>query len=211
LQNPAEVPIPKASFKKISKRVLKPKRAKLDRISPDHSAQKDLVRAPAECPARCSYPCCSTEDVAMRNYDFSTFSRSSVGFEPLFNLINEAQKRFNDEGGFPPYDIVRKDDATYTIRLVAAGFSQEELTITAKQNLLTVVGQKKAEEQRQYLHEGISTRSFERQFSLADHVQVRGASYKDGILEIELHQEIPEAAKPRKIAINGGASAKLIS
>ena len=147
----------------------------------------------------------------MRNFDFSNFSRSSVGFEPLFNLINEAQKRFNDEGGFPPYDIVRKDDATYVIRLAVAGFSQEELTITAKQNFLTVSGQKKAEEQHQYLYEGISARSFERQFSLADHVEVRGAAYQDGILEIELHQEIPEAAKPRKIAINGGASAKLVN
>jgi molecular chaperone IbpA len=155
-------------------------------------------------------PCCSTEDVAMRNYDFSNFSRSSVGFEPLFDLINEAQKRFNDEGGFPPYDIVRKDDSTYTIRLAVAGFSEDELNITAKQNLLTVAGQRKADERLQYLHEGISARSFERQFSLADHVEVRGASYKNGILEIELRQEIPEAAKPRKITINGGASAKLI-
>jgi molecular chaperone IbpA len=134
-----------------------------------------------------------------------------VGFEPLFNLINDAQKRFSDEGGFPPYDIVRKDDATYTIRLAAAGFSQDDISITAKQNLLTVTGQKQAEQQREYLHEGISSRSFERQFSLADHVEVRGATYKDGILEIELRQEIPEAAKPRKIAINGGASAKLIN
>ena len=147
----------------------------------------------------------------MRNYDFSTFSRSSVGFEPLFNLINEAQRRFDGEGGYPPYDIVRKYDSTYTIRLAVAGFSEDELNITAKQNLLTVTGQKKPEAQRQYLHEGISARSFERQFSLADHVEVRGAGYKNGILEIELRQEIPEAAKPRKIAINGGASTKLIS
>lgn len=148
----------------------------------------------------------------MRNYDFSTFSRSSVGFEPLFNLINEAQKRFNDEGGFPPYDIVRKDDTTFVIRLAAAGFTKDELAITAKQNLLTVTGQKGTDEKRQYLYEGISARSFERQFSLADHVEVRSATYENGILEIELHQEIPEAARPRKIAINGGgASAKLIN
>lgn len=147
----------------------------------------------------------------MRNYDFSTFSRSSVGFEPLFHLINEAQKRFGEEGGFPPYDIVRKDDSTYTIRLAAAGFSQDELTITARQNLLTVTGQKSADEKRQYLYEGISARSFERRFSLADHVEVTAARYENGILEIELRQEIPEAAKPRKIAINGGASAKLIN
>ena len=147
----------------------------------------------------------------MRNYDFSNFSRSSVGFEPLFNLINEAQKRFDQEGGFPPYDIVRKGESTYGIRLAVAGFANDELTITAKQNLLTVSGQKKQEGARQYLHEGISARSFERQFSLADHVEVREATYENGILEIELHQEIPEAAKPRRIAINGGASARLIN
>jgi len=147
----------------------------------------------------------------MRNYDFSNFSRSSVGFEPLFNLINEAQKRLDQEGGFPPYDIVRKGESTHAIRLAVAGFANDELTITAKQNLLTVSGQKKQEGARQYLHEGISARSFERQFSLADHVEVREATYENGILEIELHQEIPEAAKPRRIAINGGASARLIN
>ena len=147
----------------------------------------------------------------MRNFDFSNFSRSSVGFEPLFNLLNEAQKRGTDEGGFPPYDIIRNDDANYTIRLAAAGFSQDEINVTAKQNLLTIAGQKNADEQRQYLHEGIPRRSFERQFSLADHVEVRGASYKDGILEIELRHEIPEAAKPRRITINGGSSAKLVN
>lgn len=147
----------------------------------------------------------------MRNFDFSTLSRSSVGFEPLFNLINDAQKRFDGEGGFPPYDIIRKDDSTYLIRLAVAGFSEDELTITAKQNLLTVSGQKKPDEKHQYLHEGIAGRAFERHFSLADHVEVSGASYENGILEIELHQEIPEAAKPRKITINGGASAKLIN
>jgi molecular chaperone IbpA len=151
------------------------------------------------------------EDVAMRNYDFSTFSRSSIGFEPLFNLINEAQKRFDTEGGFPPYDIVRKDESTYSIRLAVAGFSKDELTITAKQNLLTVSGQRKGDERREYLHEGISARTFERQFSLADHVEVREATYENGILEIELHQKLPEAAKPRTIAINGGASAKIIN
>lgn len=147
----------------------------------------------------------------MRAYDFSGFSRSSVGFEPLFNLISEAQKRFDQEGGFPPYDIIRKDDSSYVIRLAVAGFSPDELTITARQNLLTVAGEKKADEKRQYLYEGISGRSFERQFSLADHVEVTGARYENGVLEIELRQEIPEAAKPRKIAINGGATAKLLN
>jgi molecular chaperone IbpA len=127
-----------------------------------------------------------------------------------FSISSTKPKRFGDEGGFPPYDIVRKDESTYMIRLAIAGFTEDELNITAKQNLLTVAGHKKAEERRQYLHEGISARSFERQFSLADHVQVRGASYINGVLEIELFQETPEAAKPRKIAINGGSSAKLV-
>jgi molecular chaperone IbpA len=95
--------------------------------------------------------------------------------------------------------------------LAVAGFSEDELTITAKQNLLTVSGQKKPDEKHKYLHEGIAGRAFERHFSLADHVEVREASCENGILEIELHQEIPEAAKPRKITINGGASAKLIN
>lgn len=147
----------------------------------------------------------------MRNYDFSNFSRSSVGFEPLFSLLSEAQKLGDEEGGFPPYDIVRTDEATYLIRIAVAGFSPDELSITAKQNLLTVSGHRTASEKRQYLYEGISARAFERQFGLADHVEVKGASYENGILEIELHQDIPEAAKPRKIAINGGASAKLIN
>jgi molecular chaperone IbpA len=151
------------------------------------------------------------EDMAMRNFDFSPLTRSSVGFESLFDLINEAQKRFDSESGFPPYDIIRKDESTYLIRLAVAGFSRDELTITAKQNLLTVSGQKKPDEKHQYLHQGLTGQAFERHFNLADHVEVRGASYENGILEIELRQEIPEAAKPRKIAINGGASAKLIN
>jgi molecular chaperone IbpA len=147
----------------------------------------------------------------MRNYDFSGFSRSSVGFEPLFNLINDARQRFDAEGAFPPYDIVRNDDSTFSIRLAVAGFSRDELIITAQQNLLTVAGRKGRDEKRQYLHEGISDKAFERHFSLADHVQIRAASYQDGILEIELKQEIPEAAKPRNITIIGGPSAKLVA
>jgi molecular chaperone IbpA len=146
----------------------------------------------------------------MRNYDFSNFSRSSIGFESLFNLISEAQKRSDEEGGFPPYDIVRKDDSTYLIRLAVAGFSSDEINIIAKQNLVTVSGQKRADQRHQFLHEGISARAFERHFSLADYVEVRSATCENGILEIELHQEIPEAGKPRKIAINGAPSPKQV-
>jgi molecular chaperone IbpA len=148
------------------------------------------------------------EDMAMRNYDFSTFSRSSVGFEPFFNLMRDAQQRRESEGDFPPYDIVRKDESTFTIRLALAGFKRDELTITAQQNVLTVAGKRKDQQQHLYLHEGITHNSFERHFSLADYVEVSGASYEDGILRIDLHQEIPAAAKLRKITINGSGAAK---
>lgn len=149
----------------------------------------------------------------MRNYDFSPFSRSSVGFESLFNLINDAQHRLEAEGDYPPYDIIRKGVSEYLIRLAVAGFGREELSITVQQNLLTVSGRKSQDAKHHYLHEGISGGAFERQFSLADHVEVRNASCQDGILEIELHQELPETVKPRKIAINGngGVSAKLVA
>lgn len=140
----------------------------------------------------------------MRNYDLSTFSRSSVGFEPFFNILSGAQRRLEAEGNFPPYDIVKKDEANYSIRLAVAGFSPSDITITAQQNLLKVAGRQKPEQGRQYLHEGITGTEFERQFSLADQVEVTNASYENGILEIDLRKEISEAAKPRRIAINGG-------
>lgn len=147
----------------------------------------------------------------MRNYDLSTFSRSSVGFEPFFSILSGAHRRLEAEGSFPPYDIIRKDEANYVIRLALAGFSPEELSITAQQNLLTVSGRKPPDQGREYLHEGITHWEFERQFSLADQVEVANAAYEDGILEIELHREVPEAAKPRKIAINERSSQKLLS
>ncbi len=162
-------------------------------------------------PARCSYPCCSTEDMAMRNYDLTNFSRSSVGFEPFFSILNGASRRLENEGNFPPYDIIKKDEANYSIRLAVAGYSPSDLTITAQQNLLTVAGRKACEPGKQYLHEGITDTEFERQFSLADHVEVTGAGYDKGILEIDLHNEIPEAAKPRKISINVGSAQKRLS
>lgn len=146
----------------------------------------------------------------MRNYDLSTFSRSSVGFEPLFNILSGAQRRLEAEGNFPPYDIVKRDDANYSIRLAVAGYSPSDITITAQQNLLKVAGRRQPEQGRQYLHEGITGTEFERQFSLADQVEVTNATYENGILEIDLQKELPETAKPRKIAINGGGQ-KLLS
>lgn len=147
----------------------------------------------------------------MRNYDLSTFSRSSVGFEPFFNILSGARRRQEAEGSFPPYDIVRKDETNYAIRIAAPGFSSSDLSITAQQNLLTVSGRKAPEQKRDYLYEGFTALEFERQFSLADQVEVRNASFENGILEIGLHQEVPEAAKPRQIAINGAGSSKRLS
>lgn len=145
----------------------------------------------------------------MRNYDLSTFSRSSVGFEPFFNILSGAQRRLEAEGNFPPYDIVKNDEANYSIRLAVAGYSPSDITITAQQNLLKVAGRRQPEQGRQYLHEGITGTEFERQFSLADQVEVTNASYENGVLEICLHRELPEAAKPRKIAITGGGATLL--
>lgn len=147
----------------------------------------------------------------MRNYDLSTFSRSSVGFEPFFSILNGARRRQEAEGSFPPYDIIRKDEANYSIRIAAAGFAPGELSITAQQNLLTVSGRKPQEQKRDYLYEGFTSSGFDRQFSLADQVVVTNAAYENGILEIDLHKEVPEAAKPRKIAINSDGPQKLLS
>src|SRR6185295_14742984 len=161
------------------------------------------------CPARCLYPCCSMEDVAMRNYDFAPLWRSSVGFDRLFDLINDTQ-RLDAQDNYPPYDIVRTGENAYRISLALAGFSPDEITITAQQNRLTVAGSKNEPKGRQmpeheYLHQGISARSFERQFNLEDHVEVEGASFENGLLQIVLARKIPEAMKPRRIDIGTSA------
>jgi molecular chaperone IbpA len=146
----------------------------------------------------------------MRNYDLSAFSRSSVGFEPFFNILSGAHRRLEMEGNFPLYDIVKKDEANYSIRLAVAGYAPGDISITVQQNLMNVTGRRAPEQGRQYLHEGITNTEFERQFSLADQVEVTNASYENGILEIDLHKEVPEAARPRKIAISGSGP-KLLS
>ena len=136
----------------------------------------------------------------MRNYDFSPLWRSSIGFDRLFDLINNTQE---NQDGYPPYDIARTGDDTFRISLAVAGFSPEDITITAQQNLL-VVGGRKAEADADYLYRGISARPFERRFSLADHVEVESASCDNGLLQIDLARKIPEAMKPRRVQINRG-------
>src|SRR6478752_8039682 len=116
----------------------------------------------------CSYPSCSTEDVAMRNYDFTPLWRSSIGFDRLFDLINSQIPENQD--GYPPYDIVRTGEDSYRISLAIAGFSPDDVAITAQQNLLTVSGRKTDNPDHAYIYQGVLARAFERRFSLADHV-----------------------------------------
>jgi molecular chaperone IbpA len=144
----------------------------------------------------------------MRTYDFAPLWRSSIGFDRLFELINDTQ-RLDSQDNYPPYDIVRTGEETYRISLAVAGFSPDEITITAQQNKLTIAGHKgnedsKAKEDHEYLYQGISARPFERQFNLEDHVEVESASFDNGLLQIELARKIPEAMKPRQIAIGAG-------
>jgi len=129
--------------------------------------------------------------------------RSSIGFDRLVDLVDAAQR--SNEETYPPYNIERVADDRYQISLALAGFSPSDVNVTAEQNVLTIEGRKN-EEKREYLYHGISARAFKRQFSLADHVEVKGASFDNGILRVDLVREIPEAMKPRKIAINAGSS-----
>jgi molecular chaperone IbpA len=136
-------------------------------------------------------------------FDFAPFRRSTVGFDRLFDMLensNGAQAQEN----YPPFDLIRLSENDYRIELAVAGFKPDEIDITAQQNVLLVTGRKKeegGEKDNNYIYRGIATRSFERRFALADHIQVKGADMKDGLLAIELVREIPEAMKPRKINI----------
>ncbi len=140
----------------------------------------------------------------MRNPNLDPFWRTSIGFDRLFDLMDESL-RLEPEDNYPPCNIVRTGENAYRIALAVAGFKREQLAITLEQNTLTVTG--RADEQQpagDYLYRGIAARPFERRFNLADFVEVKGASLDNGLLQIELRRELPEAMKPRRIAINGG-------
>lgn len=139
----------------------------------------------------------------MRQFDFAPLYRSTVGFDRLAQLLDSV-------GGFeaesyPPYNIERLGDNEYRITMAVAGFDKDEFKIEVKEQTLVVSGQKKPEEKgRVFLHRGIAARSFERRFQLADHVEVSGADFKDGLLHIDLVRNLPERMKPRTIAIGTG-------
>jgi molecular chaperone IbpA len=143
----------------------------------------------------------------MRNaFDFTPYRRSTVGFDRLFDFLENGSRAEPDN--YPPFDIEKLADDQYRITLAVAGFKQNEIDITARQNLLVITGRKAENRSRDgnYLHMGIATRAFERRFELADFVRVENAELRDGLLSIELVREVPEAMKPRKIEINGGSS-----
>ena len=133
--------------------------------------------------------------------DFSPYRRSLIGFDSVFDLMENAA-RVEHLDSFPPYDIEQNGDDAYRIRFAVAGYTPAEIDVTAHQNVLVVTGRnhEKADE-RNYLYRGIAAGGFERRFELADHVAVSGANLVDGVLEIDLKREVPEAAKPKKIAI----------
>jgi len=142
----------------------------------------------------------------MRTFDPTPLWRSTVGFDRLFDLIDSSLRETGDDN-YPPYNIERTGEETYHVSLALAGFAPDEVTVTAEQNMLTVEGRKDDQGDHQYLYQGISGRPFRRQFSLADYVQVKGATFKNGLLRIDLVREMPQAMKPRRIAIKSGNAA----
>lgn len=150
----------------------------------------------------------------MRTFDFAPLWRSTIGFDRVFDLLNETQ-RVEVQDNYPPYDVLRTGEDSYRIALAVAGFAPEDITITAQQNKLTIAGAKpdtnsKSSPDREFLYRGISARPFERNFNLDDHVEVQGASFENGLLQVDLVRRIPEAMKPRKVQIQiGGDQPKL--
>jgi molecular chaperone IbpA len=145
----------------------------------------------------------------MTSFDFAPLYRSTVGFDHLAALLDSVANNDRNQPTYPPYNIELLDKDKYRITMAIAGFAEDEITIVSENNTLTVSAAKSdktQESKRTFLHQGIAERNFKRQFRLADHVKVTGASLSNGLLNIELQREIPEAMKPRQIPINGVVS-----
>jgi molecular chaperone IbpA len=145
----------------------------------------------------------------MRNVDLSPLFRYSVGFDRLDQLFDTAFRASAQDNAYPPYNIVKTGDDSYKITLAVAGFGEDDLDLVAKENLLTVKGQGAEADDAVYLHRGIGRRAFEHRFQLADYVKVTGASLANGLLDIHLVREVPEAMKPQQIKI-GASKARVI-
>lgn len=137
----------------------------------------------------------------MRTYDISPLWRSTIGFDRFLDVVDAAQHAAG-EANYPPCNVERLSDDRYQLSLALAGFSPDDIAITAEQNVLTVEGRKTDKGQRKLLYRGISSRPFKRQFVLAAHVGVEGARFDNGLLQVELVRRIPDAMKPRRIAID---------
>jgi molecular chaperone IbpA len=146
----------------------------------------------------------------MRYFDFAPLTRSTVGFDRVFDLLDNASTLAQGDDGYPPYNIVRTGENAYRIEIALAGFGPEDLNVTSHQNVLIVSGRKATDDKAQFLHHGIARRAFERRFNLADFVKVSNASLADGLLSIDLVREIPEAMKPRRIEVVAAPAAKAI-
>ena len=138
----------------------------------------------------------------MRNFDFTPLYRATVGFDQVADLMDRVLTNDVSHSSYPPYNIEKTGDDAWRISVAVAGFSEGELAIELRENNLLVSAKKEADDtDRTYLHRGIATRAFERRFHLADHVRVTGATHENGMLHIDLHREVPEALKPRRIEI----------
>lgn len=141
----------------------------------------------------------------MRNFDLAPLYRATVGFDQIADLLDRVMASDVTQPTYPPYNIEKTADDAYRISIAVAGFAADDLGVEVKDGALVVSARKSDEDEgRSYLHRGIATRAFERRFQLADHVRVTGAAHADGMLHIDLAREVPEALKPRRIAIASG-------
>ncbi len=136
-------------------------------------------------------------------------NRATIGFDRMFDTLNRTASVLPNATNYPPHDIVRHSDTQYTIELAAAGFSEDELTISLDSNVLTITGEQKARPERDYLYHGISSKSFTKTLSLAEHVVVRDAKFENGLLIIGVEIVVPEELKPRKIAIQSSTTKQI--
>lgn len=135
----------------------------------------------------------------MRSFDFSPLFRSTVGFDRMFDMLDQVA---DTSQGYPPYNIERTSETNYRITVAVAGFGDKDLNVEVRDGVLSVTGKREDADKQSYLHHGIAGRAFERRFQLAEHVEVRGAKLENGLLHVDLERVVPEEKKPRRIAIN---------
>src|ERR1700749_1313437 len=154
----------------------------------------------------CRTPCCSKENLVMDRFDFSPLFRSTIGFDRLTRLVDAATRVDSASLAYPPYNIEKTGEDSYRLTMAVAGFGQDDLDLVVKDNTLFITGRGKTEPNgAELLYRGIAGRAFERRFVLADHIVVEGASLENGLLHVGRKRVVPEALKPRKIAIGGTA------